>query len=379
MKNILSLLLIATVLVSSCKSSKTADLGDGIFADIQTTQGDIIVKLEYDKTPVTVANFVSLAEGKNPFVTDSLKGKNYYDGLTFHRVMKDFMIQGGDPTGTGMGNPGYRFIDEFVDSLSHSKKGILSMANSGPKTNGSQFFITHKETPWLDNKHTVFGEVVNGMDTLDSIATVAVGENNKPVEAVIMNKVKIIRNGKEAKKFDAVAVMKKYFADEELREKEAARLEAEREQKLAEAKTAFVANLESQKKAAQTLASGLKIFTLEEGTGEKPKVGQTANLYYAGYFEDGRLFDSNVEETSTLYGQFNWNRRDQGGYEPMPMVVSMDAPMIAGFKEAVMKMKVGQKARVFIPSHLAYGESGRGPIPANTDLIFDLEMVDIAQ
>ncbi|WP_158976136.1 peptidylprolyl isomerase [Cellulophaga sp. L1A9] len=379
MKNILSLFLIATVLVSSCKSSKTADLGDGIFADIQTTQGDIIVKLEYDKTPVTVANFVALAEGKNPFVTDSLKGKNYYDGLTFHRVMKDFMIQGGDPTGTGTGNPGYRFIDEFADSLSHSKKGILSMANSGPKTNGSQFFITHKATPWLDNKHTVFGEVVTGIEVVDSIANVAVGQNNKPVDAVIMNKIKIIRNGKDAKKFDAVAVMKQYFADEEVREKEAIRIEAEREEKLKLAQSSFVEALENQKKTAKTLASGLKIFTLTEGTGEKPKVGQTANLYYAGYFEDGRLFDSNMEEISTLNGQFNFNRRDQGGYEPMPMLVSMDAPMIAGFKEAVMTMKVGQKIRVFIPSHLAYGESGRGPIPASTDLVFDLEMVSIGE
>lgn len=377
MKKIFSLFLLATVLITSCKSSKTADLGDGVFADIQTSKGDIIVKLEYEKTPVTVANFISLAEGDSPFVTDSLKGKKYYDGLTFHRVMKDFMIQGGDPTATGMGTPGYRFADEFVDSLTHSRKGILSMANSGPKTNGSQFFITHKATPWLDGRHSVFGEVVTGLEVLDTIANVKVGANDKPIEKVVMNNVKIIRNGKAAKKFDAVAVMTKYFADEELREKEAAKLEAEREAKMNSAVTTFTSEIADQKKKAKTLASGLQIFTLKEGTGSKPKIGETANLYYAGYFEDGRLFDSNYEEIAKLFGQYSWQRRDQMGYEPMPMLVSLDAPMIAGFKEAVMNLKEGEKARVFIPAHLAYGEAGRGQIAPNTDLIFDLELVSL--
>ena len=378
MKKFFSLFLISTALITSCKSSKTADLGDGVFADIQTSKGDIIVKLEFEKTPVTVANFISLAEGDNPFVTDSLKGKKYYDGLTFHRVMKDFMIQGGDPTATGMGNPGYRFADEFVDSLSHSRKGILSMANSGPKTNGSQFFITHKATPWLDGRHSVFGEVVNGLDVLDSIANVKTGANDKPVEAVVMNKVKIIRNGKEAKKFDAVAVMTKYFADEEIREKEAARIEAERQANMKSSMATFTSEIADQKSKAKTLASGLKIYTLKEGTGSVAKIGETANLYYAGYFEDGRLFDSNYEEVAKLFGQYSWQRRDQMGYEPMPMLVSLDAQMIAGFKEAVMNLKEGEKARVFIPAHLGYGESGRGPIGPNTDLIFDLELVSIS-
>tara|TARA_R110000868_G_scaffold14075_16_gene65816 strand:+ start:3099 stop:4238 length:1140 start_codon:yes stop_codon:yes gene_type:complete len=379
MKNILSAFLLATVVLSSCKSSKTADLGDGIFADIQTTKGDIIVKLEYDKTPVTVANFVSLAEGKSPFVTDSLKGKNYYDGLTFHRVMKDFMIQGGDPTATGTGSPGYRFADEFVDSLSHNRKGILSMANGGPKTNGSQFFITHKATPWLDKVHTVFGEVVNGLDVVDSIANVKVGERDKPIEDVVMNKVKIIRNGKEAKKFDAEAVMTKYFADEEIKEKEEAKLAAEREAKLKVLKDEFVANIAAQKKAATTLASGLKVFTLTKGSGVKPKLEQGVTIYYAGYFEDGRLLDTNNEELATVYGQFNPRRKAQEGYEPMPMQYSMVGSLIAGFKEGVMTMKIGDKARLFIPAHLAYGEAGRAPIGPNTDLIFDIDLVGFAE
>tara|TARA_R110002012_G_scaffold321191_4_gene548022 strand:+ start:8116 stop:9255 length:1140 start_codon:yes stop_codon:yes gene_type:complete len=378
MKKTLSAFLFAIILFSSCKSSKTADLGDGIFADIQTSKGDIIVRLEYEKTPIAVANFISLAEGKSPFVSDSLKGKNYYDGLTFHRVMKDFMIQGGDPSGNGTGGPGYRFGKELHDSLNHNKVGALAMANTGqPKSNGSQFYITHVPRPDLNGGYTVFGETVVGTEVIDSIANVKTDPRDKPLETVFMNKIVIIRNGKEAKKFDAVAVMTQYFADEEIREKEEAKLAAEREEQMKVAQAAFVATLESQKKTANTLASGLKIHTLVEGTGDKPKIGQTANLFYAGYFEDGRLFDSNILEISKLNGQFNPNREAQGGYQTMPMEVSMDAGVIAGFKEAVMNLKVGEKARVFIPAHLAYGESGRGPIPPNTDLIFDLELVSV--
>ncbi len=378
MKNILSTFLLATVLMPSCQSSKTGDLGDGIFADIQTTKGNVIVKLEYEKTPVTVANFISLAEGKNSFVSDSLKGKKYYDGLTFHRIIKDFMIQGGDPLGNGTGGPGYKFADEFVDSLKHSKKGILSMANSGPKTNGSQFFITHQATPWLDNKHTVFGEVVNGLAVVDSIANVKVGAQSKPLEAVRITKIEIIRNGKGAKKFDAVAVMTKYFADAAIKEKEEAKLAAESEAKSKVLQDAFVANIASQKKEAKAFDSGLKVYTLTNGTGEKPKLEQKVNLYYTAYFEDGRLLDTNNEELAQLHGQFNPDRKAQGGYEPMPMAYSMVGGLIAGFKEGVMTMKIGDKARLFIPAHLAYGEGGKGPIGPNTDLIFDIDLLGFA-
>ena len=220
MKKTFLLLLTLSMALTSCKSSKYTDLGDGLFADIKTSKGDIVVKLEYDKTPVTVASFVSLAEGKSPFVDEQYKGKKYFDGLIFHRVMKDFMIQGGDPTGTGSGNPGYKFKDEFNDSLVHDKKGILSMANGGPTTNGSQFFITHKPTPWLNGVHTVFGEVIRGLDVVDSIANVATAQapqKDKPEVDVVMNTVDIIRNGKAAKSFDAVQVMTDYFNAEKKR------------------------------------------------------------------------------------------------------------------------------------------------------------------
>ena len=195
----------------------------------------MLVKLYHDATPVTVANFVSLAEGTNTHITDStLLGKKYYDGLIFHRVTKDFMLQGGDPTGTGRGGPGYRFKDEFVDSLQHSKKGILSMANSGPKTNGSQFFILHKDsTPWLNNKHTVFGEVIKGLDIIDTIANVEKGAGDKPVEDVVMQTVEILREGKDAKKFDANAIMDAYFEEEEIAQE---KYEAEQKERAAKPK-----------------------------------------------------------------------------------------------------------------------------------------------
>ncbi|NNK10996.1 MAG: peptidylprolyl isomerase, partial [Flavobacteriaceae bacterium] len=203
------------LLLIGCKSSQYADLGDGIFADIKTTKGDIILKLEHESTPVTVANFVSLAEGTSPFVSEEYKEKKFYNGLIFHRVMSDFMIQGGDPLATGSGYPGYRFKDEIVDSLRHDKAGMLSMANGGPKTNGSQFFITLKPTPWLDGKHTVFGEVIEGMDVVDSIGIVETNQKDRPAVDVVMNSVEIIRNGKEARNFDAVQIMSDYFAEEE--------------------------------------------------------------------------------------------------------------------------------------------------------------------
>jgi cyclophilin family peptidyl-prolyl cis-trans isomerase len=378
MKKTYLILFTFALILSSCKSSQRPDLGDGIFADIKTTKGDIVVKLEHEKTPVTVANFVSLAEGVSPFVSDDYKNKPYYEGIIFHRVMKDFMIQGGDPKATGSGGPGYKFIDEFNDSLIHDRKGILSMANPGPNANGSQFFITHAPTPWLDRKHSVFGEVVEGMAVVDSIANVKVGTGNKPLTPVVMNKVNIIRNGKEAKKFDAVAVMTEYFDGEEDRLAAKAKERAEREATALKSKEKMAAVIASDKPKAKELPSGLKILSLQKGIGEQPKIGQKVNVIYAGYLEDGSMFDSNDKEVATKYNKYDWNREQARGYEPIPMTYSTEARLISGFREALLSMVVGDKIRVFIPSHLGYGDQGSGPIPPKSDLVFDLEVTGIA-
>lgn len=364
----LNLILILMLFFASCSSSKYSDLGDGIFADIQTNKGDMVVKLHYGQTPITVANFISLAEGTSTHVVDSLKGKRYYDGVIFHRVIKDFMIQGGDPTGQGNGNPGYKFKDEFVDSLKHDKKGILSMANAGPQTNGSQFFITHKATPFLDGKHTVFGEVVVGLEVVDSIANVETGLKDRPVESVVINHVEIIRNGKEARKFDALAVMDDYFAGE-----------AEQQQELEKTKKAMAAEFESQKKEAQSTESGLQYIVIKEGNGVKPKTGDAVMVDYSGYYEDGNLFDTSVLEVAQKFSNVNPQKEARGLYRPMLMEVSPDAGIIPGFKEGIMLMEVGSKVRLFIPYYLAYGEAGYGPIPPKADLVFDLEITEVQE
>ena len=286
--------------ISQIASPKTTE---GIFANIVTNKGTIVVQLEFQKTPITVANFISLAEGKNTFVTDEkLKGKPFYDGLKFHRVIKDFMIQGGDPAGNGSGGPGYSFKDEFTD-LKHSKGGILSMANSGPATNGSQFFITHKETPWLDGKHTVFGQVTQGMDVVNKI------EQND-----VITKVTITRKGALAAKFDAVKIFSDYYANKAEDAKKQAAIDAENRAKQAaiqaENKRAYLekygsvikdkaAYLAATKATALTTASGLQYAILQKGSDVKPVAGSTIYFYYAGYFEDaseGTLFLDEIGE-----------------------------------------------------------------------------------
>jgi cyclophilin family peptidyl-prolyl cis-trans isomerase len=326
---------------------------EGIFATISTTKGDIVLTLEYVKAPVTVANFISLAEGTNPNVkVEKLKGKPFYDGLKFHRVINDFMIQGGDPDGNGSGGPGYSFKDEFVNELIFDKGGILAMANSGPATNGSQFFITHKETPWLNGKHTIFGHVVSGMDNV-----------NKIVQDDIMTKITITRKGAAAKKFDALKVI----ADDAKKE-EAKKAEA---QKVVKEKAAYFAAMKAK---ATTTASGLKYVITQKGTGVKGAEGSTIYFHYAGYFEDGNLFDSSMPNVEKAYGKYNPNRDAQGGYKSFPFTVGKKDGMIPGFIEALDMMTDGDKAIFFLPSNLAYGEKGAGGvIPPNATLIFEIE------
>ena len=368
-------LLSAMFVFFSCNSQKKAykDLGDGLFADIETTQGNIIVKLNYKETPVTVANFVTLTEGKNTFVKAEYKGKPFYNGTIFHRVIKDFMIQGGDPTGTGMGEPGYRFEDEIVPTLKHDKKGILSMANAGPATNGSQFFITQVPTPHLDGRHTVFGETVKGLEVIDAIANTKTVMNDKPEKDIKINKITIIANGKDAKNFNAVKVFEDYF-------KEINKREREKEAKTKAAAAKFLEEVKVQEPQAKALPSGVKIFKLVDGKGKQPNHTHQVMVNYAGYLKNGTLFDSNVKEIEEAYGKYDSLREQQGGYQAFPMPYNTSAQLIPGFRDALLTMKVGDKIRVFIPAALGYGERGAGDvIPPNSDLIFDIEITDIAK
>lgn len=359
--SILTLLLI----VSSCKPAKYADLEDGMYADVITDKGDILLKLEFEKTPITVANFVSLVNGTNSFVADSLKGKPFYNGTIFHRVIPDFMIQGGDPLGTGTGNPGYKFTDEFPKDeegtllLTHSSAGTLSMANSGPTTNGSQFFITHKETSWLDGKHTVFGNVEIGQAVVDSIA------QNDQIQSI-----EIIKVGKEAKAFKAAERFASYFNGIEAAKKEK---EERMSALLAKTTTMFDENA----KNVIELPSGLKYVITDTKNGLQPKKGADVKVNCAGYFTDGKLFWTTWKKLAEEYEMYDHRQESGGGYAPIATVYSDEAQLIAGFKEGLQKMKIGDKALLYIPSHLGYGAAGAGGvIPPNADLVFELELVE---
>ena len=395
MKKLVVLLcaLTATVSLAQTKNAKPKPVVlEGIFAEIYTNKGKIALQLEFQKTPITVANFITLAEGKNEFVTNDRKGKPYYDGLKFHRVIANFMIQGGCPLGTGAGDPGYKFKDEFDPSLKHDKPGILSMANSGPATNGSQFFITHKDTPWLNNKHSIFGHVIEGQKVVDAIA-----------QDDVIEKVVIVRKGKLAKNFNAEKVFSEYMKIKpELDKKEAeenrikaeanAKLEAERKQKEAEAKAiadkemkeklgpllaAKVAELAALKAKTTTTASGLQYSILQKGTGIKPAEGKDIYVHYAGYLEDGTLFDSSYEAINKMYGKFDQNRANQNGYQPFPFKYGSKGGLIPGFLEGINNMNFNDKAIFFIPANLGYGERGAGNvIPPNSNIIFEVEILE---
>jgi peptidylprolyl isomerase len=370
MKKIVFLFLsLTSLLLVSCGENYDR-LGDGIFGVIKTGKGEIIVSLEYNKTPITVANFILLAEGKNKHVTlESKKGVPFYDGLKFHRVEANFMIQGGDPNGDGTGGPGYNFMDEITD-LSHEGPGTLSMANAGPGTNGSQFFITHVETKFLDGRHTVFGKVKEGQEIVNAIV------KDDVIESII-----IVRNGEAAKKFDAVKVFDDRLKTEaENRKKMEAEEAIKKEAFLAEFKEVIdtkLAFFETQKKTAQKTASGLQYAIYEKGKGKKPANGSTVYVHYAGFFESGELFDSSKEDVSKAFGKFDQNRADAKAYTPFPFQYGNKTGLIPGFLEGLENLNFGDKAILFIPSQLGYGEAGAGGIiPPNSNLIFEIELLE---
>jgi len=317
------------------EASTTEAYPDGIYARISTNKGDIIVSLEYEKTPMTVANFIGLTEGS---LNEKSPGTPFYDGLTFHRVIKDFMVQTGDPLGNGTGGPGYKFPDEIDNSLKHSAPGTLSMANSGPGTNGSQFFITHVATPWLDGKHTVFGNVVEGQDVVDAIA-----------QGDVMNEVRIIRVGDDAKKF---TVTKASF-------NEAVAQSSQREKaKIAESRKEVLKELDSKYPNAITTDSGLRYVILSEGTGDTtPENGTLVTVHYTASLLDGMVFDSTAKNATPA--QFNIGQ------------------VIPGWGEGLSTMTKGEKRTLIIPPELGYGATGYpGIIPPNAYLIIEVELLD---
>jgi FKBP-type peptidyl-prolyl cis-trans isomerase len=306
---------------------------DGIYAKFTTPKGEILIKLTEDKTPGTVGNFVALAEGN---LENSAKpqGTPYYDGLNFHRVIPDFMIQGGCPLGTGTGDAGYKFDDEFHVELKHNVPGVLSMANAGPGTNGSQFFITHIATPWLDNKHTVFGHVISGQEVVD---TVAQGDK--------IEKLEIVRVGEAAEQWNAVEAFRTF--------------EGSREKRIAEEKAAQKAALDKVAAGFKETESGLRYQIINQGQGAQALKGQQVKVHYEGSLLDGQVFDSSYKRN-----------------EPIAFQVGV-GQVIPGWDEGILLLKVGDKARFVIPSDLAYGSAGAGGvIPPNAILIFDVELVD---
>lgn len=304
---------------------------NGIYAKIITTKGEILVNLEYVKTPGTVGNFVALAEG-NLQNTAKPQGTPYYNGLTFHRVISDFMIQGGCPQGTGTGSPGYKFDDEIHKDLKHDAPGKLSMANSGPATNGSQFFITHTPTPWLDGKHTVFGSVTKGQDVVDAI------EQNDKMD------IEIIRVGDKAEKWNAVEAFRTFEGEREKRE-----IEEKKKQKELLDKVAA---------GYDETPSGLRYKILQKGQGKKATKGDLVSVHYKGQLLDGTVFDSSYKRK-----------------QPIEFAIGV-GQVIAGWDEGIQLLCVGDKARLVIPSNLAYGTQGAGGvIPPNATLIFDVELV----
>ncbi len=335
----LFILIITIIFLSGESGMANAKLKNGLYAKFDTTKGDIICSLEFEKTPLTVANFVGLAEGTKDLGGGAkAKGDRFYDDLKFHRVIPGFMIQGGCPLGTGTGGPGYTFPDEFDPSLTHSGPGILSMANSGPGTNGSQFFITHVATPHLDGKHTVFGHVVSGQDVVDKI------EGNDTI-----NSVEIIRVGEAAEAFQSDqkafdALLKNFEASQQDKELEV----LEKRQQL----------IEEQWPDAVTTPSGLKYVVVEEGNGDSPKQGDVVTVHYNGKLLDGKKFDSSY---------------DRG--QPIDFPVGK-GQVIKGWDEALLTMKKGEKRVLIIPADLGYGPSGRGPIPPNAIMVFDVELLD---
>lgn len=377
---------LAFLLLTGCTPKKYKNLKEGLYAEIQTNKGEIFLELYADDAPMTVANFISLAEGTNHNVSESFKGVKYYDGLTFHRVVKDFIIQGGDPTATGTGTAGYRFGDEFKKDKygkllhAHDDAGVLSMANSGPESNGSQFFITHNAIPHLNGKHTVFGKTilnnvqldalkkqikdsVNLKKAIDSLRMVVVNNIQK---SDTIRSVKIVRVGAKASSFDAAEIFDneliKYAQREKIRKQKALESDIARYAKYLKDKAIFLTKMDEQ--SAVKTESGLRILMLKKNPkGEKVVNYKPIISQFTLYIADGTKIQSSEDSGEPFVFQLN----------------DAEKPMITGFKEGVATLRVGEKARFFIPYYIGYGEAKYGPFPAKSDLVFEVEILEIGK
>ena len=376
MKKIIAPLLLAVlVLVSFTQKNKYPDLEDGIYAEIVTNKGTMVAELFYEDAPMTVANFVALAEGNHPLMGKEYKKKPFYNGLIFHRVIENFMIQGGDKTGTGSGDIGYKFPQEVREDLKHDAPGVLSMANAGPNTNGSQFFIMHKATTSLDMKYNVFGKVIKNVEVVEAIATVERNRSDRPLEDVFMNEINIIRVGRTARKWKAdkvfKAAMENYEKKEEVEAKKMAALKANAV-KAREEKAVEFASFQPK---SLTLTSGVQFYVRKSGTGEKPVLNAPIEVDYSGFFPDGRLFDSSSYDVSLKFDNHKPNRNELS-YKPLSLNYNTSMQLIPGFKEAILTMGYGDEFVVFIPPSQGYGSRGAGgSIPPNADLVFEIKIL----
>jgi len=330
------LLSLFSISIFSCNAQ--AARSDGMYATIKTNKGDIVVSLEFEKAPMTVGNFVGLAEG----TLDATKGKPFYNGLTFHRVVADFVVQGGDPAGDGTGGPGYRFPDEIVPELKHDGPGVLSMANAGPNTNGSQFFITLGAAPWLDGKHSVFGKVVEGMEVVRQI------QQGDRIESITIQ-----RFGAKAKAFDS-----SQKAWDQRLSAAYATLNALNKQK----RDADMAVIRQKWSDLKPDSKGIFQKVIRKGFGPLPSPGSKVSVIYKGMLLDGTVFDQ-----SALSGG------------PFSFTIGK-GEVIDGWDIVVSTMQQGEKRLVIIPPELAYGTQSIGDvIPPNSFLVFEIELVSVGQ
>lgn len=331
--------LAAVAFIAGC-SEPYPDLADGLYAELETSKGNMLIELDYENAPVTVTNFVGLAEGT--IDSNQPEGEKFYDGLTFHRVVEDFVVQTGDPEGDGSGGPGYEFPNEINQSLTHDEAGIVSMANNGPDTNGSQFFITLSATPWLDGEYSVFGELVEGEETLEAI------EEGDTLEAV-----RIVRKGERARNFET---------DQAAFDRRLSQLESEREQQQRKTVGQQLDYVKRNWPDAQEAGEGMRYVVDREGSGPSPEAGDTVAVHYTGYLLNGMPFEST-------------DNRD----EPVEFELG-EGQIIPGWDRTLRDMKVGEQRTVIIPPNLAYGSEGaRGIVPPNAFLVFDVQLVDIVE